>query len=106
MPVDVFHDHNGVINEDTDRENEGKKSHPVQSVAVEVCHKNSKGKGNRYRNGYNDRLPPAQCKGYENGYRKCGDEHMFQKFVGFFFSCFPVVPCSRDFYAGGDKMPL
>ena len=43
MPDDIFNHHNGIIDQDADRENQGKQGDPIESVAVEIEDQQSKG---------------------------------------------------------------
>ncbi len=96
MAHDVFHHHDGVVHQDADGKNQGKKGDAVEGIAVQIKDSHSQGQSDRDGEGHYAGFPVPQGKPDEDGNRYDGDEHVKQQFVGFFLGCFAVMPGDGD----------
>ena len=59
MAVNVFHHHNGIVDQNADGENQGKQAHPIQGEAPCPAGKQSGGQGQNDCAAHNDGFPFA-----------------------------------------------
>ena len=76
MPDHVFHDHDGVVHQDADGEDEGEQGDPVQGVAVEVEDGQRQGQGHGDGQGHDAGFPVTQGEPDEHRHGKNGDQHV------------------------------
>ena len=105
VPHDVFDDHDGVIDEDADGEDEREKRDAVERVAVEIEdeERESEGRGNREQD--DERLAPAEEQQDEQGHAEDGDAHVAEQIVAFFSGGVAVIAGDGDGHVGGEERP-
>ena len=62
VSIDVFDDHNGIIDQNTNRENQREQTHPVDSQSQHHGAEHSEQNNDGDNNKHHQRRPPAQCE--------------------------------------------
>ena len=96
VPHNVFHDNDGVINQNSDAEDEGEEGDPIERETQQVKNQQRERERGGYGNCNNQRFAPAQQKEDEQRHTDHGNGHVKEKFVGLFCSRFAVVPRVTD----------
>ena len=91
MAVNVFHHHNGIVHQNTNRENQGKQGHPVQRKTPGPGGKQGGGQRQNDGGAHNHRLTPTQRKSHQQNHRTCGEPQFLDQLVGFFCGGFTIV---------------
>ncbi len=93
---DVFHDHDGVVHENADREYQREKCDAVERVAVQIKDRQCQRERDGNRREDHQRFAHAQRESDEHADRDHGDEHVEQQFVGFFRCGLAVMARDRQ----------
>ena len=106
MADDVFHHHDGVIDEDADGEDEREERDAIEGEAEKI--KNEQRERERGRNGDGDdaRFAPAEREPDEKRHADDGDAHVEQQFVRFLRRRFAVVARDGNFDIARDERAL
>jgi hypothetical protein len=91
VALDVVHVGDGVVHNETQRENEGEKGDAVDGIAQQHVDEKGQGKADRHRQGHNHRLPPPQGKGQQHHYRGDGEQQGAQQTVDLLLGGFAIV---------------
>ncbi len=106
MPGDVLDDHDGVVDENADREDQREEADAVQRVAHDARREQREHDGRGDDDGDDQRLAPANCDADENDDGYGGEPEMEQKLVGLLVGRLAVVPCHHDVEVGGNDAAL
>ena len=102
-PVNVLDDHDGVIDQDADGEDEREEADPVDGVAglpgKEDGHQQDHGDDQDHHNGGAEGEKGQQ---HQNEDEACGLEQLADQLVDFVFRGFPVVAGYRNLHVAGD----
>ena len=74
MPVDVFNHHNRVIDQNTNRENQGKQRHPVQCKSPGPGSKQRKHQCEYHRDTNNRSLTRTECDEHQHHHGQGGEQ--------------------------------
>ncbi len=96
MAGDVFHHHDGVVDQDTDGEDEREQADPVDGVAHHVRGEHGEQDGGRDHHRRHQRLTPADREGDEHDDRHRRQAEMEQQFVGLLVGGLAVVARHGD----------
>jgi hypothetical protein len=103
---DVLHDHDRVVDEDADREDQREKRDAVERVTVEVENKERQPEGHGDRQEHDERFAPAEEQQDQHGHAEDRDPHVQQQLVGFFRGGRAVVARDGDADIGRDERAL
>ena len=92
VALDVVDDHDRVVHEYADGEDEGEESDAVQGVAGDVEDEDGQGEGHRHRDADHQAAPPAHRQRDEDDDGKGGDEEVFDELVRLLLGRLAVVP--------------
>ncbi len=106
MAVNVFDHHDGVINQNTDRENQRKQRHAVQGIAHDIRRKQRHQDGHGDDHGDHDAFTPADGKQHQRDDRNCGQAQVKQQFIRLFIGGFTIVARDLNRDAFGDQLAL
>ena len=81
VPVNVFHHHDGIINQNTDGENQREQRNPVQGKAVSPGSKQRDQQGHRHRCAHDQAFTPTQRPHHQQNHRNGFDDEFLNQFV-------------------------
>ena len=102
VTMDILDDHDGVIDQNTDREDQGKERDTVQGVADQVEDQQGQGECNRNGYGRNRAGTPPHEQRDQDRYRDGCQEHMEEQLVVLLPGGFTIVAGNRYLHIGGD----
>ena len=106
MASDVLDHNDGVVDENTDREDQREEAHPVQRVAHDAGGEEREENGGGNDDGNHQRLAPADGDRHEEDDGNCREPQMEEKLVGLIVCRFAIVPRDGDGEVGGDERAL
>ena len=100
---DVLDHHNGVVDEDADREDQGEQADPVDGVAHQIGREEGQqdGRGDHY--GRHARLAPADGEADQDDDREGRQAKMHEQLIGLFVGGLPIVAGDNDIQACRDQ---
>ena len=101
MAVNVFHHHNGIVDQNANGKNQGKQANAVEREAPGPAGKQGGGQSQNDCTAHNDGFAFAQCQTHQQNDRGGGKGQLLNQLVGFFCSGFAVVACDGGFNALG-----
>ena len=106
MADDIFDDHDGIIHQDPDGEDQGKEGDAVQRIAVEIEQGQGKGQGDRNGDAHDPRFPEPEGQPDQDGDGDDGDHHVKEQFIRFFFGRLSVVAGNGHLDIARDHRPF
>ena len=103
VPDDVLHDDDRIVDEDADREDQGKERDPVQRVAVRPEREQRQRERDRNRGQDDECLPEPERQRDEERHRHDGEEHVVEELVRFLCGRLAVVSRDRDVQIAGQE---
>ena len=104
MPDHVLHDDNGVVHQNTDGKNQGKKGDAVEGITIEIKNGQGQGQGHRNGQGHHPGLATAEGEPDQQADRDDGDHHVVEQFVGFFPGRLAVMAGDGNVEVVGDHL--
>jgi len=98
VAVDILHDHDGIVDQDADREDQGEQGNAVQRIADQVKDQHGQGQRDRYGDGRHCPGAPPHEYGYQDGDRDGGQEHMKEQFVVLLLGGLAVIAGHGNLY--------
>ena len=96
MAVDVLDDDDGVVDQDSDGEDQGEEADPVEGVAEEVRRGQGQGQGHRDDDRDHDGLAPRQGDPHEEDHREGRRPEVLEQLVGLLLGGGAVVAGLED----------
>jgi len=100
---DVFDDHDGVVHQDADGEDQREERDAVERVPVEVKNQQREREGRGDGEEHDERFAPAEEKQDEQRHAEDGDAHVQQQFVALFGGGVAVVARDRHRHVVGQQ---
>ena len=104
--VDVFNHDDGVINQNTDREDQSKQRNPVDGEAHQPCREYRHQDHHRNDDQHHNGRAVAEEHPDQHRHRRRGDEQLKDQFVHFFVGGFAVVAGDRNLDVVGNDAAL
>src|SRR4029079_4660456 len=101
---DVFDNHDGVVDQNADGENQREEGSTIQRVAVQKEDGQSQRQGDGDRQQNDPRLPPSQSQRDKQGDRQGGDKQVLQKLIRLVLCGFTVIARDRDIQVVGQHV--
>ncbi len=105
-PVDVFHHDDGVVDEDTDRENEREQRDPVDRVAQQPGREHRDQDDDRDHDQHHRRGPHPQRRPDQQRHRAGHHEQLEDQLVDLLVGGFTIVAGDLDMHVVGDQVAL
>ena len=105
-PVYIFHHHDGIIDQNANRENQGKQAHPVNGHPQCPRHKHRGGNDRRNNNQHHQPCPPCQGDPHQHGDNQGGNQQFFQEFIDFGFGGRSVITGNGNMDIIRDNLPF
>ena len=105
-PVHIFHHHDGIINKNTDGENQCKQAHSINRKTHHERHKHRKGDDDRDNNGDHNGSPPAEKEPHQQDNRTRRHEQLEDQFIHLLISRLAIITRNTDMNIIGDNSPL
>ena len=96
--MNVFHHHNGVIHQNTDRKYQRKQGDPVQSISQQIGYQERQSQRRRHRHADNPSFSPAQGKADQQHYGYRRNQHMLQQLIGLFLRRLSIITRNRPLH--------
>ena len=84
MPGDIFHIHDRIIHEQTQRQDQGEQRDPVDRVTQQQVHRQRKPENHGHGDGDDERLAPAQPERQQPDHDENGDGQAFDQIIDLF----------------------
>ena len=106
VPDDVLDHHDGVIDQNTDAEDQREKGDSIEREPVQVEDQQRQGQRRRDGHRHDPGFPPSQSQPDEQRHADHGKAHVQEELVGFFGSRLAVVAGDRDRHIRWNQNPL
>ena len=102
VPVDVLHHHDGVVHQDTDRENQGEQRHTVEREAPSPTRKQGGGERQHHGCAHDHGFAATQGQTHQNDHAAGGKNQFLDQLVGFVGGSLAIVARDLDLHVAGD----